>query len=116
LMREHLRADFAISRSMTYVAQPESALEAVRKVVAAVRAPIPLAALNVMTTIMGSCILGLAVAQRWISVEQGWAAAHVDEDFQIRNWGEDDEAQARRQRRWVDMSAAARLYELTTQV
>lgn len=116
LMREHLRADFAISRSMTYVAQPESALEAVRKVVAAVRAPIPLAALNVMTTIMGSCILGLAVAQRWISAEQGWAAAHVDEDFQIRNWGEDDEAQARRQRRWVDMSAAARLYELTTQV
>jgi chaperone required for assembly of F1-ATPase len=38
-----------------------------------------------------------------------WKAAHVDEDFQIRNWGEDLEAAARRERRWAEMQAAAEL-------
>jgi chaperone required for assembly of F1-ATPase len=44
---------------------------------------------------------------------EAWSAAHVDEDFQIRNWGEDDEAAIRRAKRWLDMDAAARVYALS---
>ena len=41
-----------------------------------------------------------------------WAAAHVDEDWQISQWGEDAEAKARRERRWQEMQAASRLIQL----
>jgi chaperone required for assembly of F1-ATPase len=36
----------------------------------------------------------------------------VDEDWQIRKWGEDAEAAARRQRRWGEMQAAERMLGL----
>jgi chaperone required for assembly of F1-ATPase len=37
----------------------------------------------------------------------------VDEDFQISQWGEDEEAKARRAARKADFDAAARLLELS---
>lgn len=71
-----------------------------------------LAALHVMTTLMGSAVLAMAVAGRHLTAEEAWHAAHVDEDWQIEQWGEDAEAAARRQRRWGEMAAAARLLAL----
>ena len=45
-------------------------------------------------------------------VKEGSAriAAHIDEDFEMRAWGEDAEAVARRARQWREMEAAARLF------
>jgi len=71
-----------------------------------------LGALADMTALTGSAILALAVLRGRLSVQEGWAAAHVDEDWQIAQWGEDEEAARRRQMRWLDMQAAARLVEL----
>ena len=42
----------------------------------------------------------------------GFAAAYVDEDHQMRVWGADAEAMARRERRRDEMRAAARLSAL----
>jgi chaperone required for assembly of F1-ATPase len=36
----------------------------------------------------------------------------VDEDWQISKWGEDAEAKARRERRWIEMQAASRMLKL----
>ena len=72
-------------------------------------APFALAALHVMTTLTGSALLSLAVADGMLTPEEAWDAAHVDEDYQARVWGADDEALGRRARRWDDMEAAARL-------
>jgi chaperone required for assembly of F1-ATPase len=71
-----------------------------------------LAALHVMTTLTGSVLLALAHVAGAISADEAWAAAHVDEDWQISQWGEDAEAKARRARRWADMHAASRLLQL----
>jgi chaperone required for assembly of F1-ATPase len=65
-----------------------------------------------MTTLMGSVLLSLAHVRGAISAEQAWAAAHVDEDWQISQWGEDAEARAKRDRRWADMQAASRMLAL----
>ena len=59
--------------------------------------PWSLAALHVMTGLTGSALLALAVASGQLTPEEAWAAAHVDEDWQIGQWGEDEEAAARRQ-------------------
>ena len=90
-----------------HVAQPHAALAAVRAAVDGYDDPAALAALSVMTTLTGSALLALAVAHGFLSPEDAWRAAHVDEDFEIERWGADEEAAARREARWREMEAAA---------
>jgi chaperone required for assembly of F1-ATPase len=97
-----------------HVEQPQAALEAAAEAVAGLDA-FGLAALGVMTTLTGSAILAFAVARGRLEPEAAWAAAHVDEDYQIEKWGEDAEAMARRAARWREMDAAARLLSLSRQ-
>jgi chaperone required for assembly of F1-ATPase len=94
-----------------HVAQPEASLAKLRQQFAG-RDTFSLAALHVLTSLSGSALLALAVAQGRLTPEEAWAAAHVDEDFQINQWGEDDEAKTRRENRWRDFAAAARLLKL----
>jgi chaperone required for assembly of F1-ATPase len=46
-----------------------------------------------------------------LTAGEAWRIAHVDEDFQIGRWGEDDEAMARRAARWREMEAASKIAE-----
>ncbi len=71
-----------------------------------------LGALHVMTTLLGSAVLALAVLRERLTAEAAWTAAHVDEDWQIAEWGEDAEATLRRQKRWREMASAAELLRL----
>lgn len=105
--REALGARFALAEGVMHVAQPSEAVAAVERAVAAIDDPERLAALHAMTTLTGSALLALAVANGRLSGEEAWAAAHVGEDFQMRVWGEDAEALARRAARWREMRAAA---------
>jgi chaperone required for assembly of F1-ATPase len=59
-----------------------------------------------MTSIAGSALIALALEAGDLSFEEAWAAAHVDEDWNIDQWGQDEEAQARRDFRRRDMQAA----------
>jgi chaperone required for assembly of F1-ATPase len=90
--------------------QPES-LEAFHRALSAYE-PFTLAAIASITALTGSACLGLAVAEDYLSAEAAWDAAHIDEDFQIEQWGRDDEATARRALKWKEMEAAARLLAL----
>ena len=108
---EDLGARLVTSSGIVPVEQPQSALDRIASELSEVGA-FRLAALHVMTTLMGSAVLALAHAQGAITAERAWALAHVDEDFQIAKWGEDAEAKARRAHRWREMQAASRLIEL----
>ncbi|MCS6759574.1 MAG: ATPase, partial [Candidatus Devosia euplotis] len=48
---------------------------------------------------------------RLLQADAVWAAAHVDENYQITQWGEDEEAVARRAMRRVEFDAAAAALE-----
>jgi chaperone required for assembly of F1-ATPase len=65
-----------------------------------------------VTTLTGSVLIALAHAAGRLTAEEAWAAAHVDERFQERVWGEDEQALARRAARQADFLAASRLYAL----
>ena len=71
--------------------------------------PFAVAALHVLTSLSGSALLALAVARGAADAEAAWRAAHVDEDFQIRQWGEDEEATQRRAARWREFETAAKV-------
>lgn len=110
--RETFGARFVLAEGVMFVAQPAEAIAGIERAVAALRSPFALGALHVMTTLSGSVLLALAVAHRHLSAEESWTAAHVDEDVQMEIWGADAEAMARRERRFADFAAAARLLHL----
>jgi chaperone required for assembly of F1-ATPase len=116
--REKLGASFICTEGVVFIEQPEPALKAVKEAVRRIAdggpaAPFVLAALYMMTTLTGSVLIALAVAHGALTAADAWRAAHVDEDFEMRAWGEDAEALRRRARQWREMEAAALLWQLT---
>ena len=70
-----------------------------------------LTAMVSMTGLTGSGLLTLGFWHQLLDAEAVWAAAHVDEDFQISQWGEDEEAAARRAMRRVEFDTAVAVLE-----
>ena len=106
-----LGAHFILAEGIVHVRQPDSAI-------AAACAALPtnawsIAALHVVTTLTGSALLALALMHGVIDQDQAWAAAHVDEDWNIEQWGGDEEVAARRAARRVDFRAAAAVLKST---
>jgi chaperone required for assembly of F1-ATPase len=101
---ESLGAHFILAEGVVHVRQPEQA-------VAAARAALPgdpwlVAAMHVITSLTGSALLALALFHEVIDQDQGWAAAHVDEDWNAEKWGVDEEVAARKAAKRVDFNAA----------
>ncbi|MBM3544801.1 MAG: ATPase [Alphaproteobacteria bacterium] len=109
--KDTLDAPFQPAEGVMHVAQPEASLQGIRRQVKS-HDPFSLAALQVMTGLSGSALLALAVALGRLTPDEAWAAAHVDEDWQISQWGENEEAAARRAHRRREFEAAARLLAL----
>ena len=88
-------ARFMLAQGVMHVTQP-------RQTVIAMRAAIPrrpvagLAAVSSIAALTGSALLALALAHDAIDAEMAWAASHVDEDWQMSQWGKDDLALERR--------------------
>jgi chaperone required for assembly of F1-ATPase len=100
-----LGAHFILAEGIVHVRQPDSAIAAMRRTFPA--DPWSIAALHVVTTLTGSALLALALMHGVLDADQVWAAAHVDEDWNIDQWGVDEEVAARRAARLVDFRAAA---------
>ncbi len=100
-----LGAHFILAEGIVHVRQPDSAISAARAALPA--DPWSIAALHVVTTLTGSALLALALLRGLLDQDQVWAAAHVDEDWNIEKWGVDEEVAARRAARLIDFKAAA---------
>jgi chaperone required for assembly of F1-ATPase len=111
--RETHGARFVLSEGVMFVSQPESAIAAARAAIP--KGPWRLGAIHLITTLTGSALIALAVAARELGVDQAWAAAHVDEDWNMKLWGRDEIALARRAARFADMQAAGTVLALTDQ-
>jgi len=100
-------AHFILAEGIVHVRQPDAAITAARAALPA--DPWSTAALHVITSLSGSALLALALLHDRLDADQVWAAAHVDEDWNIGQWGVDEEVAARRAARLVDFQAAVRL-------
>jgi chaperone required for assembly of F1-ATPase len=103
--RDAFGADFALGEGVIHVSQPKAALEAAG-------AAIPtnswrLGAVHAVTTLTGSALIALALLRGDLSAEAAWQAAHVDEDWNMEQWGRDDMALKRRAFRLAEFQAAA---------
>jgi len=109
--RDALGARFIQVVGVVFAEQP-------REAIAAARAGIPadpwrLSAVASITTLTSSGLLALALAHGKIDVDAAWAAAHVDEDWQIEYWGRDELALERRANRYADLLAAVTVLQHT---
>lgn len=67
-----------------------------------------LAAFHDLVSLSGSLIIGFAVAKKYHSASHLWEVSRVDENWQIEQWGQDDEATAaENQKRLAFLHAAA---------
>ncbi|MFN4273602.1 MAG: ATP12 family chaperone protein [Aliihoeflea sp.] len=107
--RAVLSARMVMAEGVMHVDQPREAIAAIGVHMQARSEPFRLAALHVMTSLMGSALLALAVDTGELTADEAWAAAHVDEDWNIAQWGEDAEAKSLRMAKHCDMLGAARL-------
>lgn len=71
-----------------------------------------LAAFYNITTLCGSVSVALNVFGGNITAEQAWAAAELDENYQIAQWGSDDEAKIRHDNMKAELDAAVRFLGL----
>lgn len=109
--RDEFGARFVQIAGIIHSAQPPHAIDAAR-------AHIPadawrLAAVSSITTLTGSALLALMLARGAITADAAWEAAHLDEDWQMAQWGRDELALARRAFRRTDFDAAATVLALT---
>jgi chaperone required for assembly of F1-ATPase len=98
---------FLLAEGMVHVAQPETTIAVLSAAIDAFDDPFRLAGLSLATTLTGSALIALALAEGALDVDAAWVAAHVDEDWNIEKWGADAEAMQRRARRFEDFKAAA---------
>jgi chaperone required for assembly of F1-ATPase len=105
-------ARLVVTEGIVPVAQPEPALARLRAVVEA-SDDWSLTGLHAATTALGSLVLGLALRERRLTPEAAFAAAVLDELFEVEQWGEDPEAAARRERLRREVEAADRFMALS---
>jgi chaperone required for assembly of F1-ATPase len=104
-------APLTVTQGVLPVAQDLATLAAIERAIAA-HDSLQLVALHLATTACGSVVLGLALLAERLSPEEAFAAAALDESFQIERWGEDVEQTQRRAALKEDIALAARFAAL----
>jgi chaperone required for assembly of F1-ATPase len=109
--RVALDAPFEVTVGVVHNPQPPAALAA-HALALKDLSDFHLAAYHSIMTLTGSALIAMMLARRATVPEAAWLAAHVDEDYQIEQWGEDAEAVARRAARFAEFMACCRFMEL----
>ena len=106
-----LGARFAATEGVTHVVQPSPALAAAGEAIPR-SDPWRLGALHSVTTLTGSALLALALLHGRLSADAAWTAAHIDEDWNMEQWGSDALALERRAHRRAEFDAAAAIMNM----
>jgi chaperone required for assembly of F1-ATPase len=80
-----------VTAGIMHVAQPDAALARANAVVGDLN-PFQLAAFHDLVALSGSLVLALAVIHGRLEPAAAWALSRIDEDWQIEEWGADEEA------------------------
>ncbi|MGO3518103.1 MAG: ATP12 family chaperone protein [Acetobacter cibinongensis] len=109
--REAWGADLHVSEGLMPITQPPEALVRLQQVLEQA-SPAELAVMGVTVPALGSFVLGLAAAKTDVSAEELAACATLDEQAQMKQWGEDAEITDRIAALVRDVSDAKRFLTL----
>ena len=109
-LARHFGVAFQPTIGIIHQPQPASTLERLEGALAG-QGLLSLTALVSITGLTGSGLLAIALLYQLLTPDDVWLAAHVDEDHQIRLWGEDEEAMERRAKRRIEFDTAVFVLE-----
>ena len=112
--REAFGARFVMAQGVVHVTQPREAIAAVQAAIP--MDPWPLGSMSLITTLTGSALLAIALLRGGVDPDAAWAAAHVDEDWQMSQWGRDEIALERRAYRRSEFDAAVTVLRLANKL
>jgi len=104
-------ARLKVGAGVRHVTQPAEAIAELETAVSRYD-EFELAALHTATSITGSLILALALAEEEVDAGEAFDAAMLEEKFQSEKWGIDAEAEKRRRHLLVELTAAERFLRL----
>jgi chaperone required for assembly of F1-ATPase len=104
-------APLRVTKGVLPIRQHRDSVNALRRAVGAYD-PYTLAGLGILVPALGSLVLGLALVEGRIDAAEAHALGALEELFQAEQWGEDDEAAARRAMVAADIALADRLTRL----
>jgi len=110
--RSHYGAALVLGSGVMPVSQPTESLEKLSEAVAT-HDNFALAGLHDLVSISGSLVLGLAVSAGRLAAGEALALSRLDDDWQIEQWGEDEEASKTAALKAKDFADAARLISLS---
>lgn len=110
--RSEFDAPMMLASGVMPISQPESSLKNLAQAVLA-HNNFELTGLHDLVSISGSLVLGLAVSAGRLEVADALALSRLDDDWQIEQWGEDEEASKTAAIKAQEFAEAARLITLT---
>lgn len=105
-------APLAVVQGVLPAKHPAASLAVYHAVVSGVR-PFSMTALHDLVTLSGSLVLGLWVAEGAGDPQVAWDLSRIDENWQISQWGTDEEAGEAAQAKRAAFLHAARFLELS---
>jgi len=105
VIARHFGVSFQPTTGIIHQSQPKATLDRLAESLVGENL-FTLTTLVSVTGLTGSGILAIGLWNKLFSPDEVWKAAHVDEDFQISQWGEDEEAAERRAKRRVEFDVA----------
>ncbi|WP_420586080.1 ATP12 family chaperone protein [Ruegeria sp.] len=109
---EALSARLLPVAGVLHQAQSEAALSTLRQRVHQLN-DFQLAAFHDLVSLSGSLVLGFAAAQGWRKAEDIWEMSRLDENWQIEQWGHDDEAHAVAETKKAAFLHAKRFFDIS---
>ena len=110
-METRLGAKFTRISGIIHRPQSEETLSALRGELTG-QSPFALGSIEMMTHLAASLITGLSAAQKDADALALWNAASLEEEWQAEEWGRDEEAEERREKRAADFLKAREFWAL----
>jgi len=109
-LARHFGVSFQPTIGIIHQSQPKATLDRLAEALATENL-LTATALISITGLTGSGLLSIGLLHKLFSPDLVWKSAHVDEDYQISQWGQDEEAAERRAKRRVEFDTAVAVLE-----
>lgn len=107
-----LRAPLISAEGVMHVPQAPDVLQRLTGYLAA-QTHFQLAGFHDLVSLSGSLILAMGVIRGRITADEGWTLSRIDEDYQISQWGKDDDAAEMALIKRAAFHDAARFYQMS---
>jgi len=111
VLARHFEVSFQPTVGIVHQDQPEETRGRLSEAVSDANL-IALTAMVSVVGLTGSGLLAIGLRHKLFDADEAWKAAHVDEDHNVRLWGEDTEAVGRRAKRRIEYDAALKVLSL----